>query len=116
MEAADGVEVVDDIKNNIYPQPLNATKKDDVEVGRIRQSLVINTHISLILHLAAPSALHLKHLWRLFFQVFGDHGLDLFVCGDQLLRGAALNAVIIAEVMHKDSSEGAPSPAKKAKK
>jgi hypothetical protein len=33
--------------------------------------------------------------------VFGDHGLDLFVCGDQLLRGAALNAVIIAEAMSK---------------
>jgi aspartate-semialdehyde dehydrogenase len=31
--------------------------------------------------------------------VFGDCGLDLFVCGDQLLRGAALNAVIIAEMM-----------------
>lgn len=29
----------------------------------------------------------------------GDYGLDLFVCGDQLLRGAALNAVIIAEKM-----------------
>ena len=29
--------------------------------------------------------------------VFGDNGLDLFVCGDQLLRGAALNAVLIAE-------------------
>jgi len=31
-------------------------------------------------------------------EVFGDYGLDLFVCGDQLLRGAALNAVLIAEV------------------
>ena len=29
--------------------------------------------------------------------VFGDHGLDFFVVGDQLLRGAALNAVLIAE-------------------
>jgi aspartate-semialdehyde dehydrogenase len=29
--------------------------------------------------------------------VFGEFGLDIFVCGDQLLRGAALNAVIIAE-------------------
>ncbi len=30
-------------------------------------------------------------------EVFGEHGLDLFVCGDQLLRGAALNAVLIAK-------------------
>ena len=29
----------------------------------------------------------------------GDNGLDLFVCGDQLLRGAALNAVLIAEAI-----------------
>ena len=29
--------------------------------------------------------------------VFGEHGLDLFLCGDQLLKGAALNAVQIAE-------------------
>ena len=53
---------------NTYPMPLTATGIDDVEVGRIRQSLV-----------------------------FGAHGIDLFVCGDQLLRGAALNAVLIAE-------------------
>lgn len=31
--------------------------------------------------------------------VFGDKGLDFFVCGDQLLRGAALNAVLIAEAL-----------------
>ena len=48
--------------------PLTATAKYDVEVGRLR-----------------------------VIDVFGDMGLDLFVCGDQLLRGAALNAVLIAE-------------------
>ena len=32
--------------------------------------------------------------------VFGDNGLDFFVCGDQLLRGAALNAVLIAEAYY----------------
>jgi len=64
----EGVELKDDIENNIYPMPLNATKKYDVEVGRIRQNLV-----------------------------FGDHGLEFFVCGDQILKGAALNAVQIAE-------------------
>ena len=50
------------------PMPLTATGQDDVEAGRIR---------------ANP--------------VFGDCGLDFFLCGDQLLKGAALNAVQIAE-------------------
>jgi aspartate-semialdehyde dehydrogenase len=68
LARAAGLVVVDDPAANRYPMPLTATGRDDVEVGRIRQSLV-----------------------------FGDHGLDLFVCGDQLLKGAALNAVQIAE-------------------
>lgn len=73
IRRGDGVEVVDDLKvagEEKYPMPLTASKKENVEVGRIRQSLV-----------------------------FGDYGLDLFVCGDQLLRGAALNAVLIAKMM-----------------
>ncbi len=65
---ASGVRVVDDPASCQYPMPLTASESFDVEVGRIRQSLV-----------------------------FGDYGIDLFVCGDQLLRGAALNAVLIAE-------------------
>merc|ERR1712039_586812 len=68
LRNAEGVKVVDDPASLKYPMPLNATGKYDVEVGRIRQSLV-----------------------------FGDNGLEFFVSGDQLLRGAALNAVIIAE-------------------
>jgi len=68
LRGAPGVEVVDDPAGKRYPMPLNATKKYDVEVGRIRSSLV-----------------------------FEPRGLDLFVSGDQLLRGAALNAVMIAE-------------------
>jgi aspartate-semialdehyde dehydrogenase len=63
-----GIQVKDDIYNKVYPMPLTATKKFDVEVGRIRQNLI-----------------------------FGKHGLEFFVCGDQLLKGAALNAVQIAE-------------------
>ena len=51
-----------------YPMPLTATGEYEVEVGRVRKSLV-----------------------------FGDKGLEVFVCGDQLLRGAALNAVLVAE-------------------
>ena len=65
-----GIDVRDDIQSNVYPMPLSATEKFDVEVGRIRRNLV-----------------------------FGEHGLEFFVCGDQLLRGAALNAVEIAEVV-----------------
>jgi aspartate-semialdehyde dehydrogenase len=70
LRAAAGVKVVDDVASKLYPMPLTATGQDDCEVGRIRQNLV-----------------------------FGDHGLDLFICGDQLLKGAALNAVQIAERM-----------------
>ena len=62
--------VTDDVTKNVYPMPLTASKKYDVEVGRIRKN-----------------------------DVFGENGLDFFVCGDQLLRGAALNAVLIAEAV-----------------
>merc|ERR1719326_1791089 len=68
LRSAEGVIVVDDPSKLEYPMPLNATGQDDVQVGRIRQSIV-----------------------------FGKHGLEFFVSGDQLLRGAALNAVLIAE-------------------
>lgn len=68
LSGVDGVVIKDNPANFEYPMPLTATGRIPVEVGRIRQSLV-----------------------------FGSHGLDFFVCGDQLLRGAALNAVLIAE-------------------
>ena len=67
---AKGVRVVDDVANRVYPMPITAGERYDVDVGRIRTSLI-----------------------------FGANGLDLFVCGDQLLKGAALNAVQIAEQM-----------------
>jgi aspartate-semialdehyde dehydrogenase len=70
LSKAPGVKVVDDPANKKYPMPLTATNQWDIEVGRIREN-----------------------------DVFGEYGLDLFVSGDQLLRGAALNAVIIAEKM-----------------
>ena len=70
LQNAPGVDVVDNPAKLQYPMPLNASTKFNVECGRIRQSLV-----------------------------FGSKGLDLFVCGDQLLKGAALNAVQIAEVL-----------------
>lgn len=68
----DGLELVDDINNDLYPMPLTASEKYNVEVGRIRRNLV-----------------------------FGENGLEFFVCGDQLLKGAALNAVQIAETIFK---------------
>jgi aspartate-semialdehyde dehydrogenase len=68
LHDAPGVDVTDDIEHNLYPMPLTATQKYNIEIGRIRKNIV-----------------------------FGEHGLDFFVCGDQLLRGAALNAVEIAE-------------------
>jgi len=68
LENAPGVEVVDEPERLRYPLPLSATGKWDVEVGRIRKNLAF------------------------------DNALDFFVSGDQLLKGAALNAVQIAEL------------------
>ncbi len=70
FENTEGVLVKDHIEKNLYPMPLTASGKYHVEVGRIRQNLV-----------------------------FGECGLEFFVCGDQILKGAALNAVQIAEKM-----------------
>jgi aspartate-semialdehyde dehydrogenase len=75
LEGAPGVQLVDDPANNIYPMPLTAAGQYDVQAGRLRQSLA-----------------------------FGEYGLEFFVSGDQLLRGAALNAVLVAECMHNNGS------------
>ncbi len=64
-----GCRVMDDPANNVYPMPLFAAGKDDCYVGRIRED---------------DSA---------------ENCLNLWVCGDQLRKGAALNAVQIAEVL-----------------
>lgn len=69
LKGAAGVVVIDDRASNHFPTPLEVSNKDDVAVGRIRQD---------------PSQ-------------DGNHGLDVFVCGDQIRKGAALNAVQIAE-------------------
>jgi aspartate-semialdehyde dehydrogenase len=71
LSNSEGVKVVDDPLSNVYPMPLEATDKYDVLVGRIRQDISRND----------------------------KKGLDMFVSGDQLLRGAALNAVEIAEAL-----------------
>ncbi|HEY8115308.1 MAG TPA: aspartate-semialdehyde dehydrogenase [Actinomycetota bacterium] len=67
LEAAEGVQVRDDPANEIYPSPLEAAGVDDVLVGRIRR----------------PEG--------------HDDELMLFACADNLRKGAALNAVQIAE-------------------
>ncbi len=69
LAAAPGLRIVDDREKNEFPMPIAATGQDACLVGRIRQD--------------ASQA--------------DGRGLDLFVCGDQLRKGAALNAVQIAE-------------------
>ena len=69
LRRSPGLKVVDDPASNLYPMPLTASGQYDVEVGRVRASLVF------------------------------DGGIELFVSGDQLLKGAALNAVQIAEYL-----------------
>lgn len=66
---APGVKLVDDRANNLFPMPKDASGKDEILVGRIRQDL------------SDPSG----------------RTIALFAAGDQLLKGAALNAVQIAE-------------------
>ncbi len=64
-----GCQVMDDPANNVYPMPLFAAGKDDCYVGRIRED---------------DSA---------------ENALNFWVCGDQLRKGAALNAIQIAEAL-----------------
>jgi aspartate-semialdehyde dehydrogenase len=71
LAAAPGVKVVDDAAKNYFPMPIDASGQGDVLAGRIRSDV------------SDPSG----------------HSLALFVCGDQLLKGAALNAVQIAEAL-----------------
>jgi aspartate-semialdehyde dehydrogenase len=66
---AKGIKLVEDWQANYFPMPIDATGKDDVLVGRIRQDL---SHAS---------------------------SLELWLCGDQIRKGAALNAVQIAELL-----------------
>jgi aspartate-semialdehyde dehydrogenase len=68
---APGVKIVDDRVKNYFPMPIEASGQDDVLVGRIRRDL------------SDPSG----------------HSISLFVAADQLLKGAALNAVQIAELL-----------------
>ncbi len=69
IDAAPGVTVIDDPKNQKYPMPLFTAGKDDVYVGRIRKDLA------------------------------NDNGITFWLSGDQIKKGAALNAVQIGEYL-----------------
>ncbi|QWG10951.1 aspartate-semialdehyde dehydrogenase [Bradyrhizobium sediminis] len=71
LAKAPGVRIVDDRQKNYFPMPIDASGQDDVLVGRIRKDL------------SDPSG----------------HSISMFVSADQLLKGAALNAVQIAELL-----------------
>lgn len=75
LEGAAGISICDDRKNNVHPEPLMASGIDDCFVGRIREDL------------SQPKG----------------HGIDMFIAGDQIRKGAALNAVQIAELFVKDA-------------
>ena len=69
---APGCKLVDDLKNKQYPMPLDTSDQDIVFVGRIRPDLT------------------------------DDNGLCLWCCGDQVRKGAATNAIQIAELLVKE--------------
>ena len=66
---APGCKLMDDLKNKVYPMPLETTDQDIVFVGRIRPDLT------------------------------DDCGISLWCCGDQVRKGAATNAIQIAELL-----------------
>lgn len=72
LEKFPGVILRDNPAEMIYPQPLETSGKDDVEVGRLRKDFSV------------------------------EHGLNFWVCGDQIRKGAALNALKIAEFLIKN--------------
>ena len=69
LAKAPGLDLVDEPASNRYPMPLDCAGKDNCQVGRLRADCAF------------------------------ENGLSLWVCGDQLLKGAALNAVQIAELL-----------------
>jgi aspartate-semialdehyde dehydrogenase len=69
LAAAPGVELIEDFSSNRFPMPTDVTGRDAVAVGRIRQDL------------SEPNA------------------LEIWLCGDQIRKGAALNAIQIAELL-----------------
>jgi aspartate-semialdehyde dehydrogenase len=71
LRAAPGVRVVDDVEHGRFPMPIDASGRDEVLVGRIRQDTSQQD----------------------------GRGIELFLCADQLRKGAALNAIQILELL-----------------
>ena len=69
LRKSPGIEIIEDYKNNRFPMPNDVMGMDNIAVGRLR------TDIS------------------------KPNGLELWLCGDQIRKGAALNAVQIAELL-----------------
>ncbi len=76
LAAAPGVELLEDFEANRFPMPTDVTGRDPVAVGRIRQDLS------------------------------DPHALELWLCGDQIRKGAALNAIQIAELLLTSPANG----------
>ena len=72
LENSEGIILQDDVKNNIYPMAINCEGKDEVFVGRVRRDFSV------------------------------ESGLNLWVVADNIRKGAATNAVQIAEILVKD--------------
>jgi aspartate-semialdehyde dehydrogenase len=85
LAAAPGVRVIDDRTGNAFPTPLKASGGDDVLVGRLRVDL------SQLEGEARAAGTDLEHV--------PTRGFDMFIAGDQLRKGAAQNAVQIAELV-----------------
>jgi aspartate-semialdehyde dehydrogenase len=69
LRKAKGVKVVDNPSKNLYPLAINAAGKDEVFVGRIRKDDTV------------------------------EHGLNMWIVADNIRKGAALNAIQIAEIL-----------------
>ncbi len=69
IASAPGCKLVDDLDNNILPMPIDTSDQDIVYVGRIREDLTC------------------------------DKGINIWCCGDQVRKGAATNAIQIAELL-----------------
>ena len=71
LQETEGVNIVDDVKNNVYPMPIDVEGKDEVYVGRIRRDYSV------------------------------ENGINMWVVADNIRKGAATNTVQIAELLIK---------------
>ena len=69
LNNAPGVRIIEDSEDNRFPMPIDVTGQDDIAVGRIRKDLS------------------------------NQNAMELWLCGDQIRKGAALNAIQIAELL-----------------